>query len=88
MTAELAQFITPFVDQLECSYRDAIRATDINGMSQKEFAEVNGLTYSAAKSRVQRARVQLRFLFDQCCKIDADKYGNIMDVAIEKKCSC
>jgi RNA polymerase sigma-70 factor (ECF subfamily) len=68
MNEELAMSIVPFVEQLECDYRDAIRATDLDGMSQKQFAEVNGLTYSAAKSRIQRARVQLRRVFDQCCQ--------------------
>ena len=88
MNEEMAKSVVPFIEQLECNYRDAIRATDINGISQKQFAEMSGLSYSAAKSRIQRARVQLRKLFEQCCKIDADRYGNILDVAIEKKCAC
>jgi RNA polymerase sigma-70 factor, ECF subfamily len=88
LNKHLVEFIIPFVEQLDGKDREAICATDLKGMSQKEYAQVNGLTYSAAKSRIQRAREKLKSLFEDCCKIEADRYGNIMDVSTEKKCTC
>jgi len=84
----LVEFIPSFVDQLDCKDKEAIVAADIKGISQKEFAQAKGLSYSAAKSRIQRAREKLKLLFNECCRIKADRYGNILDVSDEKKCTC
>ena len=36
----------------------------------------NNLSYTATKSRIQRARKQLKKKFLNCCLAQADKYGN------------
>ena len=53
----------------------ALRAVDLGGLSQKDYAEQLGLDYTTAKSRVQRARKRLRREFDQCCEIVLDTRG-------------
>ena len=87
-TPDLARCVLPFIEQLDEIYRDALRTTDINGLSQKEYAQQAGLSYPAAKSRIQRARRQLHRLFTACCRITADQYGTISDYQCELSCAC
>lgn len=84
------QFINclmPFINQLPEKYSDALNKTFYGDLSQKEYAEELGLSYTAVKSRVQRARQKLKELFAQCCNIQTDKYGNIISSNIDD-CSC
>ncbi len=85
---EFAPCLRPFALQLPADDREAILRVDFEGMPQKEFAKKEGLTYSAAKSRVQRARLRLKELFIGCCRMPADRYGNILDVIPGKNCTC
>ena len=73
-----------FIRQLPEKYKDALMQTDLGRLSQKEYAQKKGISYSGAKSRVQRAREQLKDLFVSCCKIEADSYGNVVD----HDCNC
>ncbi len=57
--------------------RDAIIACDLEGMTQQDFARRHGLTLSAAKSRVQRARQRLRDRLTGACQIRFDAQGQI-----------
>ena len=59
-------------------YRQAVYLTDIVGLSQKELAKSLGISYSGAKSRVQRGREKLKEIILQCCEVQADGYGNIL----------
>lgn len=88
-TQELSHCMIPLIDQLPEKYREAIRLSDIEGLSQKELAERLQISYSGAKSRVQRGREKLREIFLQCCTISTDKYGNVIE--FERKdfsCDC
>lgn len=75
----LSWMVKPFMQQLPEEYKIALELTDIEGLSQKELAERLGISYSGAKSRVQRARKKLKEVFEECCTIVADKYGNVSD---------
>lgn len=81
--------ITPcmlrLINQLPDNYKDAILETELGQLSQKEYAEKAKISYSGAKSRIQRARQQLHLLFKECCKIQADIYGNIVDYEKRKQ---
>jgi RNA polymerase sigma-70 factor, ECF subfamily len=74
-----ANCMKPFVDQLPQTYREAIFQTELGQLSQKEFAEKEDISYSGAKSRIQRGRKQLFEIFNECCQVSTDKYGNIWD---------
>lgn len=67
-----------FVDRLPSKYREALVLIELEGLSQKELAERLGISYSGAKSRVQRGREKLKELFTDCCDIEHDAYGNII----------
>lgn len=79
VTKDLATCMHSMIDALPDKYREAVRLADIEGLSQKELAIRLGISYSGAKSRVQRGRVALKELFLQCCTIEHDRYGNIID---------
>ena len=85
---ELMPCIKPFIQQLRPNYKQALEFTELENNSQKELAEKMNISYSGAKSTVQRARLQLRKVFEQCCKIEADKYGSILSVTPNSDCSC
>lgn len=88
MTATFAKCVQPFVNHLPETSRIALLQTDLGQLSQKAFAEKEGISHSGAKSRVQRGRQQLRALFSACCASSADKYGNIIEFEPKTDCSC
>lgn len=53
--AELASSVAAMVNALPESYREALYLTDYQGLSQRDLASRLGLSFSGAKSRVQRA---------------------------------
>ena len=74
------------MDEMPSEYCEALCLTEIEGMSQKEYAKKKGLSYSGAKSRVQRARMILKDMLLKCCHYQFDKYGTVID--IQPKCCC
>lgn len=75
----LAVCVRPFVDRLPEPYAEALRLTDLGGMSQAEAARQLGLSPSGMKSRVQRGRKMLRQLVDDCCAVELDARRHIVD---------
>jgi RNA polymerase sigma-70 factor (ECF subfamily) len=79
--------VREFVEQLPEPYRQALRMVEYEGVSQKELAERLGISFSGAKSRVQRGRAMLRDLLMQCCHFEFDRYGTIIDYH-PIRCAC
>ena len=85
----LAKCVAPFVDRLPSPYADAVRWTDVEGMTQVDAAKRAGISVSGMKSRVQRGRQQLRALLDECCRFDIDCRGKVIEFESRKDgCSC
>ncbi len=84
---ELSACIEPFIQALNEQDAALLTAIDINGESQRQYAESLGLSYSTLKSRVQKARTQLRSLFDDCCQMELDTQGNLMEYEPQKRSS-
>ena len=59
-SAEIWQEVHTAIQRIEPSYREILVLRDIEGLSAKEVAEVVGLSVPAVKSRLHRARGQLR----------------------------
>ncbi|MCW5921389.1 MAG: RNA polymerase sigma factor SigZ [Saprospiraceae bacterium] len=76
-----------FVAQLPDKYREALILTEFEALSQKELARRLGISYSGAKSRVQRGKEKLKELIVDCCAYESDRYGNLLDTG-KKNCSC
>lgn len=79
--------IKPFINKLPEDYKQALLITEFQDISQKELAEKLNISYSGAKSRVQRGRVKLKELILNCCAYQNDKYGNLIDTE-DKNCAC
>jgi len=84
---DLEGCVEPFILGLPEETAEMLMAIDIHGMSQRDYAEQHGLSYSTLKSRVQKGRAELRKAFEACCNISMDVRGNISDVQ-EKPASC
>jgi len=68
-----------FVARLPSPYREAITLTDLQGLTQKEAAELAGVSLSGMKSRVQRGRDAIRQMFEQCCELSLDGRGRVVE---------
>ncbi len=85
--ASLAPYIHELVEALPEPYRQALILTEFEGLSQKEMAQRLGISVSGAKSRVQRARYQIREVILACCHLEFDRRGMIYDYW-EHCCCC
>lgn len=79
LKASAGIWLEELIGQLPPTYREAVRLSEIEGIPQYKVAERLGLSVSGAKSRVQRGRVLLREVLDQCCVFQFDRKGNLMD---------
>ena len=75
--AELAECVALFVAQLPSPYREAVTLTELEGLTQREAAEMLGLSVSGMKSRVQRGRARIREMFESCCELSIDVRGRV-----------
>ena len=87
LAAEVADCIKMIVANMPEKYRSAIQLTEFAETSQVELARQTGMSLSGAKSRVQRGRRKLKEILLDCCKVEVDNYGNILDYR-RKHTSC
>lgn len=74
----LATYVAPFIGMLPSPYREALTLTELEGVSQKDAAQMIGISASGMKSRVQRGREKLRALLEDCCEIALDARGRVI----------
>lgn len=84
--AELLPCITAMVQSLPTAYQEALMLTEYEGLSQKQLSERLGISYSGAKSRVQRAREKLKAMLLDCCHFQFDRLGNVIDYQPRHAC--
>jgi RNA polymerase sigma-70 factor (ECF subfamily) len=82
----LAACVHRCIDYLPEPYREALRLTAFENVSQKELAARCGLTLSGAKSRVQRARRMLAELYRECCDLEFDARGAVIGYVPRDRC--
>lgn len=86
---ELAACIAPLLSRLRPTFREALTLVELEGLTQEEAAERVGLSLSGMKSRVQRARRELRQLLVQCCEVEADVRGGLVGYRPRRgSCEC
>jgi RNA polymerase sigma-70 factor (ECF subfamily) len=78
---EFAHCLNPFLDQLPEHYRQAVVLTEIEGLRQTEAARRLGISVSGMKSRVQRGRGRLKEAILNCCAVEFDRRGGLVDYA-------
>ena len=79
LTDEVAAWLLPMIDTLPQKYRDALRLSEVQGLTQQETATRLGLSLSGAKSRVQRGRERLRERLLACCHVELDRSGRVVE---------
>lgn len=79
----LSQCINSKINNLDDKYKEAILFTTFYNYSQLELAHHLEISYSGAKSRVQRAKEQLKELVLECNKVETDQTGKIIDYQSE-----
>jgi RNA polymerase sigma-70 factor (ECF subfamily) len=77
---ELARCVRPMLEQLPLHYREALELVDLTGLTQTEAAARRGLSVSGMKSRVQRGRQALKDVLVDCCPVQLDTGGRIVEV--------
>jgi RNA polymerase sigma-70 factor (ECF subfamily) len=77
--ADLLNCLSPFLARLGKEDADALRWADEAGLPQKDLARQMGLSLSGAKSRVQRARAKVLEMYRQCCSVELDRRGRLVD---------
>jgi RNA polymerase sigma-70 factor (ECF subfamily) len=87
--ARLAAVIAFFVARLPSPYREAITLTELEGKTQREAADMLGISLPTLKSQVLRGRARLRALFEQCCEIAVDVRGRPVECTPRARpCGC
>jgi RNA polymerase sigma-70 factor (ECF subfamily) len=82
---DLRPCVRRFVNELEPAYREALLLTEWQGFTQHDLGRRLGLSPSGAKSRVQRARKQLKKMLLDCCALELDRRGNILAMQPRRK---
>src|SRR5579859_4794690 len=83
---ELLPCVRAVVQHLPPKDRQALILTEYQGLTQKELGEHLGISFSGAKSRVQRARERLKQQLMECCHFELDRRGHILDY--HPRCAC
>ena len=84
--SELASCMRPMVASLPEPYREAIVLTELEGLTQAEAAQRVGISLSGMKSRVQRGRERLKQIILDCCHVELDARGEVIDY--QPRCRC
>lgn len=84
--ASLAACVAPFLDALPGEQAEALRLTDLGGLTQAEAAARLGVPLPTLKARVQRGRRRLREEFEACCEFVQDGRGAVIEA--RPRCGC
>lgn len=77
---QMTHCVHPFIQALPEEEAMLLTAIEIEGLSQKEYAQQIGVPYSTLKSRVQKGRKLLLEVFNQCCNFSVNEQGELVDV--------
>jgi len=84
IVSELSGCIRPMLTRLPDASREALEQTDLGELTQTELANQLGLSLPGVKSRVQRAREQLRTVLVSCCTPKTGSDGSV----VSHGCDC
>ena len=84
--AEVAACLKALINRMPEIYKQALLLTEFHNMSQRELGEKLGLSFSGAKSRVQRAKIMLKKMILSCCELEMDRHGNVIEYQFKSKC--
>jgi RNA polymerase sigma factor (sigma-70 family) len=76
---QLFSYTLKVIETLPPEDCEALTLTELDGLSREELASELGVSLTAAKSRVHRARAKLRKTVEECCRLVTDPYGRVID---------
>lgn len=82
----LTACVAPFLEGLPPDQAEALRLTDLGGLSQAEAARQLGVPVPTLKARVQRGRRKMRDAFEVCCELVQDARGAVIEAS--PRCGC
>jgi len=80
---EIEGCMLPLIRNLPDTYREAVMLSEIEGLTHKQVAEKLGLSLPAAKSRVQRGRIMIKNILNDCCRFEIDHRGTMVDYQLK-----
>ena len=80
---ELSSCLKIMIRELPDKYRNAIQMSEMENRTQKELAELENISLSGAKSRVQRGRALLKTMLNDCCQFEINNRNQL--VSYEKR---
>lgn len=80
------EFVRPLLQLLPKKYAAPLELSDLEGLKQQEVADKLGLSLTATKTRIQRARKLLKDQITDCFHVEVDKNGQL--TAFEVKGTC
>ncbi len=80
----LSGCVAGFVARLPSPYREAVTRVELEGLTAREAADLDGVSISGMKSRVQRGRAQLRSMLEECCAIALDARNKVISSSCRK----
>lgn len=78
LNREIASCVSALIDHLPKDQRRAVTLYELDGVSQKKIAEMESISLSGAKSRIQRGRRNLEAMLHECCRFQLDSRGNVL----------
>jgi len=85
LPTELAACLRPMLDRISKDSREAVTLVELEGLTQQAAAKRLGLSVSGMKSRVQRGRKQLKKMLEDCCLIQLDRRGGVVDYKVRDR---
>ncbi len=73
----LAGCVARTLAELPASDADVLRACDLEGQTQRAYADAHGLSLPAVKARLLRARQRLRDRLTQVCRVQFEPDGRV-----------
>ncbi len=83
---EMQELVGPMLSMLPEEYGQPLYLSDIQGLPQKEIAAKLNLSLSGTKSRIQRGREKLKALFLECCHLEFDRNGKLLQTQVRSHC--
>jgi RNA polymerase sigma-70 factor (ECF subfamily) len=86
-TQGLGHCLAGFIGLLPEIYQPILVDSELRELKQKDLADKYNLPYSSLRSRVQRGREKIKQQLLVCCRIEHDRWGNILEASPKNNCA-
>lgn len=84
----LLECLPGLLSELPPGERSLLRRIELEGRSQREIARESGIAYSTLKSRVQKARGDLKAAILGCCEVSLDARKRVTSIRSRRGKGC